>query len=142
MTVSNLTVFGQERVGEKSDWFTALGLELQTEADRTSEQFLATRAGGVMLAVVLDNVAGTPAITPKIVVPSPDTTVIPNDIVVGTFSAISSSGVTVCVFHEHASGMGDTCILGALPREWKLQLVHGGADTTHRADTEVYARYI
>jgi hypothetical protein len=129
----------QERLGEKTDWFTLLALELATEASRTSDLQRCTKAQGVMLEVVTNAKAGTVTFTPQVLVPDAAGGA---DVVVGAFTAISSSGTNILVFHPTAADMGAEDKVGTLPRDWRLKLLYSGASTANVMDSAVYARYI
>lgn len=139
MSQDLLTVASQEQLGEKSDWFTLLTLQLATEATRTSDLQRCTKAQGVMLEVVTNAEAGAVTFTPKILVPDAAGG---SDIVVASFSAISSSGTNILVLHPTAADMGAEDKVGTLPRDWKLELTYSGASTANVMDSAVYARYI
>lgn len=139
MSQDLLKVHSREQLGEKSDWFTVLPLQLATEATRTSDLQRCTNSRGVMLQFVGNNKANTPTFTPKILVPDAAGGA---DIAVVTFSAISSSGNTILVLHPAAADMGTEDKIGTLPRDWKLELTYSGASTANVMDTAVYARYI
>lgn len=134
-----LDIVSQERLGERTDWFTLLALELATEATRTSTLQRCTNAAGIMLEVITNNEAGAVTFTPKILVPDAAGG---SDIAIVTFTAISASGTNILVLHPAATDMGNEDKVGVLPRDWKLELTYAGADTTHVMDSAVYARYI
>ena len=129
-----------EKLYGKSGWFEILPLESASEATRTSGEQHIQMAEGVILQVIIDNVVNTPTFTPTILLPSADTAFA--DEVLAAFSAIGSSGSSILAYHPAAAGIGDSNIDGILPSDWKLSLVYAGADTTHVANTRVFARYI
>ncbi len=140
MTMDLQAVTTQEFLGEKTDWFTLLANETQSEASRTSGVQRATKAAGVLLQVVTNAKAGTVTFTPQIQVPSAEDPTV--GVTIAAFTAISASGTNILVFHPTAADMGAEDKVGTLPREWLLKMLYTGADTTNRMDTAVYARYI
>lgn len=139
MSQDLLTVASQEQLGEKSDWFPLLALQLATEATRTSELQRCTKAQGVMLEIVTNAEVGAVTFTPKILVPDANGGA---DIAVASFTAISASGTNILVLHPTAADMGAEDKVGTLPRDWKLELTYSGASTANVMDSAAYARYI
>ncbi len=139
MTQDALKVANREQLGEKTDWFPLLALELASQASRTSDLQRCTNAPGVLIQFIGNAKAGSPTFTPKILVPDAAGGA---DITLVTFTAISSSGNSLIVLHPAAADMGSEDKIGTLPRDWKLTLTYTGADTSHNMDTAVYARYI
>lgn len=139
MSQNLLGVWASENQGSKSDWFELLAAQTATQATRTSDLQACLTSPGVMLEIITNAENGSPTFTPKILVPDGAGGA---DIVIASFTAISSSGVTILVLHPSASDLGTEDKVGTLPKDWKLELTYAGADTGHYMDTHVYARYI
>lgn len=141
MTQDRILYDGQESVGEKTEWFEVLAADVATTADRTSGLQRCTKSFGILFQIVIGALSNTPTYTPSILVPGGDTTIADATIITG--SAVSSSGVSfLAIYPGGVAALGDENLDATLPREWKLKLAYSGADTTHNADTHVYARYI
>lgn len=141
MAQNLLRLDGYDKAGQKTDWFTVLAEELQSDATRTSGLFVARFALGLMLEVITANEAGAAGtFTPKILVPDGAGGA---DVVIVTFTAISANGTNILVLYPATmTDLGNDQKLGTLPREWKLELTYSGTPGTDKFDTTVYGRYI
>ena len=142
MAQSTYLLENQNRMGQKSDWFTVLPAVLAGSATRTSELFIARFTKGVMFEIVLANEANAAGFTPKILVPN--AVAGGADIVIASFTELTANGTSILTLSPYTlTGFGTEFKLGMIPREWKLQLTYTtGAAGTDKFDTKAYARYI
>jgi len=141
MTHIQTVINGQIQAKEKTMQFTALPLELQTAADRTSQKFSNPTSLGLLLTVVVANKGGTLSITPKVLIYDGAGNAI-------TFfaasAAISANGTyTYLLYPGGGTNSNITQILSCpIPREWAVFLDYTGTPASDKADTTVYACYL
>ncbi len=131
---------GQDKTGQKSDWFEVLPAQLLSTATRTSQLLICRFALGVMLQITTANEAGAASFTPKILVPNAIAG--GADLIIATFTAITANGTNTLVLYPTATDLGTEDKVGTLPREWKLELTYAGTPANDKIDTVAYARYI
>jgi hypothetical protein len=137
-----LKLESQDKTGQKTDWFEVLPAAVASDADRTSQLFIARFAKAVMFQVVLANEAGAAGFTPRILVPNGVAG--GSDIILQSFTALTANGtVTLTLSPYTLTGFGTEFKLGLVPREWKFQLDYTtGTPATDSFDTQVFARYL
>lgn len=125
--------------GEKSEWFEVLAAELQTTADRTSQEFSHPTSPGIMMKVVLGNEAGAFSATVNIQTPDADgswTTVY-------TSAALTANGTTLfLVYPGGGTNSLFTIVPFVMPRTWRVFLDYSATPASDKADTRIQACYL
>lgn len=137
--MSGLTLNGQIAQAQKTEWFTVLAQELQTDVDRTSGAFYHPDADGLMLKVVVANEAGAFSATVNLQTVDEDG----NWFTIYTSAAITTNSTTLILISENsATNTLWTIVNFPLPRTWRIFLDYTGTPATDMADTKISAAYI
>ena len=142
LLTDNVILDSEINRGEKTDLFTVLAAQTDSDSDRQSVDFFNKYSHGVVIVVKLNAETGAAGFTPKVQIPDNAG----NNILWWAGTELTASGVfTYVLFPGGMSDKGAGVTEEAdivMPRVWNFLLDKTTGDTDQNFDTEVYAQYL